>query len=828
MRRRCTRTADNRHDSRFTVGRLNLQYRSTLGSGLRLEANGGTSAARGESNSLRQEFDPAATLLRTVRDSSRTRDRTAALNGKLSKLLDGDHSLVTGAEIERLSRSELRSTEQDNQDPLADFEGDLQASSLRLALYAQDEWALRPELVGARRAALGVDPHTRRQRRRHAARQPQQRADAAAAHAVWKPDPKSRDQVRLSLTRSYKAPTLQNLVARPVLSSRYPAAGANTPTSPDRAGNPDLRPELATGIDLAFERYLPQGGVLSANLFHRRIKDYIRSTTEAGGGQLESGAGQEALRVAAQEPGPRAHAGHRAGSQVPARPAVRRRAAGRAAQQPEPVPLARGAGARPRQPAGRTAPGNGQPRCRLPLPRHAADAGRQPEPDARLPHAGVGHCRTARPVSSASSTPSRCGSSTPACSCACWRRTWPRPTTCRPTRSRPGPAHAGGVDHADAPPTGSCGWSSSCSGGVCCRLRRYRRRYGAHSRPSTTSHPCPGDRPPCSRPAASSPPPLPPWPPCPWPPVPRAPGRASRCASSCPLLPVAPPTSWRVRWRPNCRRPSASPSWWTTNPARGATPARPRWPRPNDGHTLLMGTVGTQAINASLYPKMPYDAVKDFAPVTLVAGVPNVLVINPASAQKYGVTNVIDFIKALRANPGQFNMASSGNGTSDPPGRRVVQDADQHLHGPPAVPRLGPGADRPDGRQCGRDVRQPAQRHAAHQEWPPQGAGRDQRPTLGRPARPAHRGRSRRPAARNYEASSWFGLLAPAGTAPDIVNRLQQETAKALALPAMKDRLQLQGAIPSGMAAGGLCQVHRRRGTKKWAQVVKASGAKVD
>jgi outer membrane receptor for ferrienterochelin and colicins len=84
----------------------------------------------------------------------------------------------------------------------------------------------------------------------------------------------------LSLTRSYKAPTLQNLVARPVLSSRYPAAGANTPTSPDRAGNPDLRPELATGIDLAFERYLPQGGVLSANLFHRRIKDYIRSTTE--------------------------------------------------------------------------------------------------------------------------------------------------------------------------------------------------------------------------------------------------------------------------------------------------------------------------------------------------------------------------------------------------------------------------------------------------------------------------------------------------------------------------------------------------------------------
>ena len=59
-----------------------------------------------------------------------------------------------------------------------------------------------------------------------------------------------------------------------------------------------------------------------------------------------------------------------------------------------------------------------------------------------------------------------------------------------------------------------------------------------------------------------------------------------------------------------------------------------------DGYTLLMGTVGTHAINPSLYPKMPYDHVKDFAPVTLVAGVPNVLVMNPASAQKYGVNSV--------------------------------------------------------------------------------------------------------------------------------------------------------------------------------------------
>jgi outer membrane receptor for ferrienterochelin and colicins len=264
-------TADNRSDSRFTVGRLNLQYRSTLGSGLRLEANGGTSAARGESNNLRQEFDPAATLQRTVRDNSRTRDRTATLNSKLSKLLDGDHSLVTGAEIESLSRNESRSTEAGQPGPAGRLRRRPAGQQPAAGAVCPGRMGDQPELVGARRAALGVDPHARRQRRRHAARQPQQRADAAA-HAVWKPDPKSRDQIRLSLTRSYKAPTLQNLVARPVLSSRYPADGANTPTSPDRAGNPDLRPELATGIDVAFERYLPQGGVLSANLFHRRIQ----------------------------------------------------------------------------------------------------------------------------------------------------------------------------------------------------------------------------------------------------------------------------------------------------------------------------------------------------------------------------------------------------------------------------------------------------------------------------------------------------------------------------------------------------------------------------
>jgi tripartite-type tricarboxylate transporter receptor subunit TctC len=83
------------------------------------------------------------------------------------------------------------------------------------------------------------------------------------------------------------------------------------------------------------------------------------------------------------------------------------------------------------------------------------------------------------------------------------------------------------------------------------------------------------------------------------------------------------------------------------------------------------------------------------------------------------------------------------------------------------------------------------------------------------------------PALKGYEASSWFGLLAPAGTPMDVVNRVQAETAKALAAPAIKERLQSQGAIPSGMSAADFTR-HIAAETAKWAKVVKASGARVD
>jgi tripartite-type tricarboxylate transporter receptor subunit TctC len=81
-----------------------------------------------------------------------------------------------------------------------------------------------------------------------------------------------------------------------------------------------------------------------------------------------------------------------------------------------------------------------------------------------------------------------------------------------------------------------------------------------------------------------------------------------------------------------------------------------------DGYTIVMGAVATHAINPTLFARMPYDPVRDFAPVSLVASVPNVLVMNPDVASRYGIASVPDLVKYARAHPGQLNYASGGSG----------------------------------------------------------------------------------------------------------------------------------------------------------------------
>jgi len=246
-----------------------------------------------------------------------------------------------------------------------------------------------------------------------------------------------------------------------------------------------------------------------------------------------------------------------------------------------------------------------------------------------------------------------------------------------------------------------------------------------------------------------------------------------------------------------------------------------------DGYTLLMGTVGTHAINPALYPKMPYDHVKDFAPITLCAGVPNVLVVNPASAQKYQINSVSDLIRAAKANPGKLNFASSGNGTSIHLSAELFKSMTGtfmiHLpyrgSGPALIDLLGGSTDLMfDNLPSSLPHIKAGKLKALAVTSAVRSAAVPDLPTIAEAGGPSLKG---------FEASSWFGLLAPAGTPAAVVNRVQQEVAQSLASPAVKERLVSQGAIPSGIAPAEFARFIDAE-TKKWAQVVKVSGAKVD
>ena len=239
-----------------------------------------------------------------------------------------------------------------------------------------------------------------------------------------------------------------------------------------------------------------------------------------------------------------------------------------------------------------------------------------------------------------------------------------------------------------------------------------------------------------------------------------------------------------------------------------------------DGYTLEMGTVGTHAINASLYAKMPYDHVKDFTPVILVAGVPNVLVVTPSLP----VSSVAELIAYAKANPGKLNFASSGNGTSihlsgelfkvmagvqmthipykgsAPALQDLIAGQVQLMFDnlPPSLPQIKAGK-----------LRALAVTSLARAPALPDV------PTLAESGLPG------------FEASSWFGILAPAGTPAPIVAKLNAEVAKWLATPEAKEKLLKQGANPAGGTPEDFAK-HIAAETAKWAKVVKDSGAKID
>ena len=237
-----------------------------------------------------------------------------------------------------------------------------------------------------------------------------------------------------------------------------------------------------------------------------------------------------------------------------------------------------------------------------------------------------------------------------------------------------------------------------------------------------------------------------------------------------------------------------------------------------DGHTLLIGTVGTHAINPALYVNMPYNAVKDFTPISFLASTPNLLVVNNQVPAK----NVKELIELARKTP--LTFGSSGSGTSihlsgelfntlagvkmqhipykgraqavpDLLGGRITMIFDNM---PSALPLVKGGEVRALGVTS-------ASRSAAAPNIP----------TIAESGLPG------------FEATSWFALLAPAGVPRDVQLRINAETARVLALPDVREKLATMGLDAAPGTPEALASLIQTESVK-WAKVVKESGAKLD
>lgn len=200
------------------------------------------------------------------------------------------HTLAMGWDLERRQRDDLRRVWDYGVERVDSSDGvPFSAHIERAAVFVQNEWALSDQwavLPGVRFEEIRI-----RSGGSLADIDNLARITAPVLHVNFRIDPKGRDQIRASLTRSFKLPDLASLMGRYVFNTTYEREVSNTPIAADRAGNPSLRPELSAGMDIAFEHYPPSGGVFSVGYFQRRIDDLIRQNTT-----LQAVAGTSALR----------------------------------------------------------------------------------------------------------------------------------------------------------------------------------------------------------------------------------------------------------------------------------------------------------------------------------------------------------------------------------------------------------------------------------------------------------------------------------------------------------------------------------------------------
>lgn len=240
---------------------------------------------------------------------------------------------------------------------------------------------------------------------------------------------------------------------------------------------------------------------------------------------------------------------------------------------------------------------------------------------------------------------------------------------------------------------------------------------------------------------------------------------------------------------------------------------------PADGYTVIMGNAGSHAINQALYPKLSYDVVRDFAPITLVASAPNVFVVHPAVPAK----TVAEFIALAKKEPGKYSFASGGNGSSahlngemlkslagidmthvpykgsSPAITDVIAGQVQLMIGnlPPILPHIKSGKVRALGVTT-------TTRFAATPEVPPVSE-----------------------TVAGYESLAWFGLFAPVGTPKELLAKWHADSVAVLALPDIRERVAQLGFDVVGNTPEAYAALIRND-IAKWQRVVKASGARAD
>jgi tripartite-type tricarboxylate transporter receptor subunit TctC len=239
-----------------------------------------------------------------------------------------------------------------------------------------------------------------------------------------------------------------------------------------------------------------------------------------------------------------------------------------------------------------------------------------------------------------------------------------------------------------------------------------------------------------------------------------------------------------------------------------------------DGYTILMGTIASHAINPNLYRALPYDAEKDFAPIALVATMPNLLVVNPAVPAK----TVRELIALAKSKPGELAFASAGSGTTQHLSGEIFKKMAgvDLLHIPykgnaPAVTDLVGGQVQLmfDNIPISLQQVRAGKLRALAVTGPKRSPVLPEVPTVAEAALPG------------YAVTSWFAVFAPAGTPPSIVSVLNREINKALSDPGLRRQLADQGIEPAGGTPAQLA-AHVRAEIARWSKVVAESGARVD